>query len=97
MTALIILGLAVAAGIIATLVLVARAARHGLRRHPLPKLAWRWLTGLPWDGKDPVPDATWFHRGSEEANVNGRRIRASTTGPGSRGRGSGWVRPPPRG
>ena len=58
------------------LVLVLRAAGHGLKRHPLPKLAYRWLTGLPWDGKDPVPDATWFHRGSEEANVNGRRVRA---------------------
>lgn len=71
-----VLGFAVAAGIAAVLVLVVRAAAHGLRRHPLPKLAWRWFTGLPWDGKDPVPDATWFHRGSEEANVNGRRIRA---------------------
>ena len=73
---LIILGLAVAGGVVVTLVLVVRAAKHGLRRHPLPKLAYRWLTGLPWDGKDPVPDATWFHRGSEEANVNGRRVRA---------------------
>ncbi len=73
---LIIFGLAVAAGIIVVLVLVLRSAGHGLKRHPLPKLAYRWLTGLPWDGKDPVPDATWFHRGSEEANVNGRRVRA---------------------
>ena len=73
---LIILGLAVIVGIVVTLVLVILAARHGLKRIPLSKLAWRWLTGLPWDGKDPVPDATWFHRGSEEANVNGRRVRA---------------------
>jgi Ftsk gamma domain len=71
-----VLGLAVATGVIVTAVLVVRAAKHGMRRHPLPKLAWRWLTGLPWDGRDPVPDATWLHRGSEEANVNGRRIRA---------------------
>lgn len=77
MTALlIILALAVVIGIAATLLLVLRSAKHGLRRHPLPKLAYRWLTGLPWDGRDPVPDATWFHRGSEEANVNGRRIRS---------------------
>ena len=76
MTGLELLGLAVVAGIIAVLVLVARAARHGLSKHPLPKLAYRWFTGLPWDGRDPVPDATWFHRGSEEANVNGKRVRA---------------------
>lgn len=77
MTALlIILALAVIIGIIGTLLMVLRSAKHGLRRHPLPKLAYRWLTGLPWDGRDPVPDATWLHRGSEEANVNGRRIRA---------------------
>ena len=73
---LIILALAVVIGIAVTLLLVLRSAKHGLRRHPLPKLAYRWLTGLPWDGKDPVPDATWFHRGSEEANVSGRRIRS---------------------
>ena len=36
-----VLGLAVAAGITATAFLVIRAAAHGLRRHPLPKLAWR--------------------------------------------------------
>ena len=77
MTALlIILALAVVIGIAVTLLLVLRSAKHGLRRHPLPKLAYRWLTGLPWDGKDPVPDATWLHRGSEEANVGGRRIRS---------------------
>ena len=73
---LIILGLAVATGIVVALVLVVRAARHGLKRHPPAKLAWRWMTGLPWDGKDHVPDATWWHRGSEEANVNGKRVRA---------------------
>jgi len=71
-----VLGAAIAIGIIVALALVARAAWHGLKRHPPAKLAWRWLTGLPWDGKDPVPDATWFHRGSEEANVNGKRIRS---------------------
>ena len=76
MIALRILGAAVIIGIVVTAVLVARAARHGLTKHPLPRLAWRWLTGMPWHGKNPVPDATWFHRGSEEANVNGQRIRA---------------------
>ena len=75
-TAFVILGLAVVAGIVVTLILVLRSAKHGLKRHPLPRLAYRWLTGLPWDGKDPVPDATWLHRGSEEANVGGRRVRA---------------------
>ena len=70
------LGAAAAIGSIVALALVVRAAWHGMKRHPPAKLAWRWLTGLPWDGKDPVPDATWLHRGSEEANVNGRRIRA---------------------
>jgi Ftsk gamma domain/LAGLIDADG-like domain len=70
------LGVAVIIGIIAVIILVYRAARHALGKHPLPKLAWRWFTGLPWDGRDHVPDATWLHRGSEEANVNGKRVRA---------------------
>ena len=69
MTALlVVLAFAVAGGIIVALALVARAAAHGLRRHPPARLAYRWMTGLPWDGRDPVPDVDLvppWQRGSE--------------------------------
>ena len=59
------LGLAVAGVLIALL-------RHAFKAHPSAKLAWRWLTGLPWHGREPVPDVTWWTPGSPGAAVRGR-------------------------
>jgi len=66
---------AVALAVLAALALAALLAvllRHAFRAHPPAKLAWRWLTGLPWHGRDPVPDVTWWSPGSPGAAVRGR-------------------------
>jgi hypothetical protein len=61
----------VAAGLVVVAVLAA-LLRHAFRAHPPVKLAWRWLSGLPWQGREPVPDVTWWTPGSPGAAVRGR-------------------------
>lgn len=65
----------IAAGALLALALAAlllAALKRGLEKHPPGALAWRWLSGLPWHGRDHVPDVTWWVPGSPGAAVRGR-------------------------